>query len=87
MLKRKGFFDHRDIQLRADFQHFRLVAYFCVFPHLTKAGQRKPYTEIIPDIYEKSTRKEDFQQWFEERRKSAKEWKERLKNSKLKVVG
>lgn len=87
MLKRKGFFDHRDIKLRADFQHFRLVAYFCVYPHLTKAGKNKPYTEIIPDIYEKSTKQEDFKKWFEERRQEARAWKDKLKHSKLKVVG
>src|SRR5688500_10303496 len=54
MIKRKGFFDNRDITLQAEYQHFRLVAYFCVYPHLTKAGRQRPYTEVIPDIYEKS---------------------------------
>lgn len=66
--------------LRADYQHFRLVAYFSVFPHLTKAGKQKPYTDIIPDIYEKNTKKEDFEKWFEEKRKQAKERTKKLKN-------
>lgn len=82
ILKRKGFFDNRDIKLRADFQHFRLVAYFCVYPHLTKAGKNKPYTDIIPDIYEKSTSQEDFKKWFEEMRKKAKQ-----RTQKLKTIG
>lgn len=87
LLKRNGFFNNWDIQLRADFQHFRLVAYFCVYPHLTKAAQKKPYTDIIPDIYEKNIKKEDFQKWFDEKRKEVKKWKDQLSKSKLKVVG
>lgn len=80
MIKRKGYFDNRDITLRAEFQHYRLVAYFCVYPHLTKAGRQKPYTDIIPDIYEKSTTKEDFAIWFEDKRQKAKKRMEKLKN-------
>jgi hypothetical protein len=80
LLKRNGFYNNRDIQLRAEFQNFRLVAYFCVYPHLTKGAKNKPYTDIIPDIYEKSTKTEDFKQWFEEMRKKAKKRVQKLKN-------
>lgn len=81
LLKRNGHFNNRDTQLRAEFQNFRLVAYFCVYPHLTKAGRNKPYTEIIPDIYERSAQSqtEDFKQWFEEKRKQAKKRMQKLK--------
>lgn len=87
LIKRDGFYNNRRIQLQTEFQHVRLLCYFSVWPHLTKAAQKKPYTEIIPDLYEKATKKEDYQKWFDDRRKQAKEWKDRLSKTKLKVVG
>lgn len=87
LLKRNGFYDYRRIDLKNNLQHFRYVAYWCVYPHLKKTAQNKPWTDIIPDIYDKSTKPEDTKEWFEERRKDAKKWKDKLAKSNLKVVG
>lgn len=73
LLRRKGFYDYQRVDLQNQLQHFRYMAYWCVFPHLKKTAQNKPWTEIIPDIYEKSTKPDDFNQWFEEQRKKAKQ--------------
>jgi hypothetical protein len=50
--RRDGYYAHRRDTMHAEFQHFRVVAYWSVYPDLTKAAQSKPMDKIIPDIYE-----------------------------------
>jgi hypothetical protein len=53
-----------------------------VYPHLTKAARNKPYTDIIPDIYEKSAvgSMEDMKELLEEKRKKARKRVQKLKS-------
>jgi hypothetical protein len=70
--KREGYYKHRRDNLQADFQHFRIVAFWAVFPHLTKAGQRQGI-KIIPDIYAPAEPEKDLKVWYEAMRIKAKE--------------
>jgi hypothetical protein len=79
--KREGYYKHRRDNLQAEYQHFRIVAFWAVFPHLTKAGQRQGI-KIIPDIYEPVPTQKDREEWFAEMRIKAKE-RARLLEGKL----
>lgn len=79
--RRDGFYVHRRDNLQAEYQHFRIVAYWALYPHLKQSAQRKSMDSIIPDIYEPPPPVKG-PEWVAEMRLKA---KERMKLLKAKL--
>jgi hypothetical protein len=76
MLKRKGFYDHFEAGKKIDYQHFRIMTWYMLLPHIKPADAKKGIDKILPNIYDKEVKKVDKKEWL-------KSMQERARNIKL----
>lgn len=70
LIKRTGMVKAQKRNLRLQFQHVQIAAYYTILPYLDKKDRHKKIDELIPNIYDdKPTKIVNLKEYYEELQK------------------